>query len=195
MSKQIESYQLNKRQKSSDSLNTIQRNEELPIKKRRGSNRIIAVPATEDAVYYDSSAQTLAVALADLQERFTKTHNEVIHLRKREHDRYEYNISLRFNEYFDPMNPDHMTWFRKFSRQTMYKKSMEQIIDEYAIPEPDHYINNPFGIPITLEERRNRPRTFYILCAKITMDNLNIPMGPEFFPGKQFTYSKDSPIH
>ena len=179
---------IKKRQKSSDSLNTIQQTQEpLPIKKRRGCNRDIKQEPLKDITavepYYEST-QTLAVALSELQKRYIKTQNELNRLKDLERARYQYDISLTFNKYFDPMNPDHMSWFRQFARQTMRHKPVLQIIDEEAEPEPDHYINNPFGIPIGLEERRNRPRTFYVLCAKITMDNLNIPLALEFYTHK-----------
>ena len=179
---------IKKRQKSSDSLNTIQQTQEpLPIKKRRGCNRDIKQEPLKDITavepYYES-AQTLAVALSELQKRYIKTQNELNRLKDLERARYQYDVSLTFNKYFDPMNPDHMSWFRQFARQTMRFKSALQIIDEDAEPDPDYYINNPFNIPISQEECRNRPRTFYVLCAKITMDNLNIPMSPEFYTHK-----------
>ena len=179
---------IKKRQKSSDSLNTIQQTQEpLPIKKRRGCNRDIKQEPIKDITavepYYEST-QTLAVALSELQKRYIKTQNELNRLKDLERARYQYDISLTFNKYFDPMNPDHMSWFRQFARQTMRFKSALQIIDEDAEPDPDYYINNPFNIPISQEECRNRPRTFYVLCAKITMDNLNIPMSPEFYTHK-----------
>lgn len=181
---------MKRRNRSSDSLDTAQQSHEVPIKKRRGSNRLVIIDPTSNAkdVYIGSSAyettQTLAATLRDLQGRYTEMYKELTHLKDVERARYQYDVSLTFNKYFDPMNPDHMSWFRQFARQTMRHKPVLQIIDEEAEPEPDHYVNNPFGIPIGLEERRNRPRTFYVLCAKITMDNLNIPLALEFYTHK-----------
>ena len=142
---------MKRRNRSSDSLDTAQQSHEVPIKKRRGSNRLVIIDPTSNAkdVYIGSSAyettQTLAATLRDLQGRYTEMYKELTHLKDVERARYQYDVSLTFNKYFDPMNPDHMSWFRQFARQTMRFKSALQIIDEDAEPDPDYYINNPFN--------------------------------------------------
>jgi hypothetical protein len=148
----------------------IQTTEVHLTKKRRGCNR-----------QNDGPSQQLPESFRDLQNRYNNISNELERMQEYERSRYRYDVSLKFNKYFDPMHPEHMAWFRQFARQTMHKKSLNEITDEYAEPEPDYYVNNPFSIHIGPNERRNRLRTFYILCAKITMDNLNIPMALEFY--------------
>jgi hypothetical protein len=89
---------------------------------------------------------------------------------------YIYDKSLLFNAEFDPMNPDHMKWFKNFARQTLHNNLLNEIIDENVLPGPNYYMNNPFGISVDIYECKFRPRTFYLLCAKYAMNDLNIPI-------------------
>ena len=78
----------------------------------------------------------------------------------------------QFYERFDPMNPDHMDWFKKFSRQAVYP----HFYQAYLNTTTDFFIENPFNIQVEPRQFIFAHKIVYLLSVKHTMNQFNIPL-------------------
>ena len=78
----------------------------------------------------------------------------------------------QFFERYEPMNPHHTDWFKKFVKQALHP---DTYLDYHTITE-DVFVNNPFNIYVTPSQMKHASQIIYYLSAKFTLNEFNIPL-------------------